>query len=221
MRSFRAENLSNFVEHVLNNNPAEARESFEAMGNRYPIVLTRDLEAARDWLKQKARGSERTGFLASSGGYRLRPCGVNPRSKIDPPNWFLNASTDVRSSHYLEEVATEFDVQGLELDWVGLCWDADLRWDADAWAFKRFRGTVWQTSNKPDAQRYLMNAYRVLMTRARQGMVIFVPPGEASDPTRRPEWYDATAQYLERCGVPLLDKEMQAAWPNGTRVGSG
>ncbi len=204
MRSFRAESLSRFVEACLDSRAGEARASYEAIQDRYPIVLTRSLEEARSWLNGQARGSERTGLLASSGAYRLRPEGLNVRCKVDAPTWFLNDQEDVRSSFYLEEVATEFDVQGLEIDWAGVCWDADLRRDDAGWAAYRFRGTKWQHVHDEEAKRYLRNAYRVNLTRARQGLIIYVPEGNEQDPTRHAGFYDPIADYLISCGIRRL-----------------
>src|SRR6202000_2402794 len=136
----------------------------------YPIFLTRDLTQARAWLRGKARGSERFGLVASSGASGLKPEGLNVHEKIYAPNWFLNDKADVRSCFYLEDPATEFDIQGLELDWVGVCWDADLRHIGRNWSYHKFQGTKWQTVRNDMARKYLANAYRVLLTRARQGM---------------------------------------------------
>ena len=122
-------------------------------------------------------------------------------SNVDPVQWFLNDRHDTRSSYYLEDAATEFQVQGLELDWVCVTWDADLRRDAEIWRYQSFRGDRWTTIHKEDRKRYLLNAYRVLLTRARQGMVIFIPPGDESDPTRAPAFYNETYDYLTSLGV--------------------
>ncbi len=203
MRSFRAETLSNFVGHVLNGDAAAAREAHTYL-TQYPIVLTRDLAAARSWLRDKARGSERFGLVASSGALRLRPEGLHLKAGIDPPNWFLNDRDDVRSSYYLEDAASEFDVQGLELDWTGVCWDADLRHDGEAWRTFRFKGTKWEAVKNSLSRIYLKNAYRVLLTRARQGMVIFIPRGDAIDATRPPAFYDDTYRFLRDCGLEAL-----------------
>ena len=204
MRSFRAESLSEFVGHVIENRPNDARLAYERIADRYPIRLTRDLSATRQWLRDKARGSERFGLVASSGANRLRPEGIFMKSQIDAPVWFLNDRADVRSSYYLEEVASEFDIQGLELDWAGVCWDADYRYEAGAWKHYSFRGTKWQRSNATEKQLFLKNAYRVILTRARQGMVIFVPHGTPTDPTRPCAYYDPTFDYLQFCGLPEL-----------------
>ena len=201
MRSFRAETLSSFVSHVVENRPAAAREAYDHIRQRYPIYLTRDLEAARDWLRGEARGSERFGLVASSNAYRLRAEGLHVKANTDVPTWFLNDRSDVRSSFYLEEVGTEFDVQGLELDWAGICWDADFRYAQGAWSYYNFRGTRWQRAKQAERQSYLKNAYRVILTRARQGMVIFVPRGDVHDGTRPPAFYDETYEYLAACGL--------------------
>jgi hypothetical protein len=204
IRSFRAEALSEFIGHVVENRPDKARLAYVTIRDKYPIHLTRSTESARNWLKAKARGTERYGLLASSGGHRLRPEGISVKHKIDAPIWFLNGKEDVRSSFYLEEVASEFDVQGLELDWAGIAWDVDFRYVGDAWQHFGFKGTKWQQVKKLDNQLFLKNAYRVLLTRARQGMVIFIPCGAVTDPTRPPSFYDETFTYLERCGITAL-----------------
>lgn len=203
MRSFRAETLSGFVAHLLNGEAEAARTAFAQL-TAYPIVITRDLNAARRWLRRKARGTERYGLVASSGAYRLKPEGLHVKASIELANWFLNDREDVRSSWYLEDVATEFDVQGLELDWVGVCWDADYRYSDDGWQHHKFAGTKWRNVNDAFAQLYLKNAYRVILTRARQGMVIFVPKGDVDDPTRPPGFYDATYAFLKACGLQDL-----------------
>lgn len=203
VRSFRAEKLSAFVGALVAGNVEEARDLYGAIKATYPIVVTRDLAQARAWLRSKARGSERIGLVASSGASRLKPEGINVHEKIDARYWFLNNSTDVRSSFYLEDPATEFDIQGLELDWIGVCWEADFRYSNGRWSHHRFRGTNWQNVASSAQQTYLANAYRVLLTRARQGMIIYLPRGDRSDPTRDPSWYDETTKLLERCGIPI------------------
>jgi len=136
---------------------------------------------------------------------RLKPEGLHVKSKIDAANWFLNSSDDVRSSFALEDVASEFDIQGLELDWVGVCWDANFRYVGDGWSLHAFTGTKWKSVRDSYKRLYLANTYRVLLTRARQGMVIFVPHGDENDPTRLPEFYDGTYEFLCSCGVEPLD----------------
>ena len=207
MRSFRAESLSEFVGHVIDNRPHQARAAYETIAERYPIRLSRDLAGTRQWLREHARGSERYGLVASSGANRLRPEGIFMKSAFDAPVWFLNDRTDVRSSYYLEAVASEFDIQGLELDWTGVCWDADYRFDAGEWKHHSFRGTQWQRSNAVQKRLFLKNSYRVLLTRARQGMVIFVPRGSPTDPTRPASFYDPTYDYLRLCGLPALPSD--------------
>ncbi len=200
IRSFRAEKLSAFVGAIIDGD-ANTAALIQKDLSGYHMALTRDLSKARSWLRQHARGTERLGLVASSGAMRLKPEGIHVKSKIDPANWFLNGKEDIRSSYYLEDVATEFDIQGLELDWTGLCWDADLRMQSDEWAHYNFKGTKWQNVKDRYRRVYLANAYRVLLTRARQGMVIFVPYGDDQDHTRPRKFYDDTYDFLKSCGI--------------------
>lgn len=204
VRSFRSEKLSAFIEALLNNDPAEAKSIFDQLGDTYPIVLTRDIEIARSWVQTQARGTERYGLTASSGARRLRPFGVWIQNKIDAPNWFLNDKEDIRSSFGLEETATEFDIQGLELDWTIVCWDGDLRYNGQKFEHHAFKGSKWTRVGAAERQNYLKNAYRVLLTRARQGMVIFVPLGSDDDHTRKHEFYNQTYEYLREIGIPEI-----------------
>lgn len=204
MRSFRAEHVSSLVKHLLDRDVAQAKAALEEVQLRYPIVITRDVTKAKQWLKSQARGSERFGIVVSSQAERLRPHAINVRSPMDPVHWFLDDKDDVRSSFYLEDVATEFQVQGLELDWACVVWDADLRIDASGWRHHQFVGNKWQNINKAERQTYLKNAYRVLLTRARQGMVIVVPQGDCEDPTRDPAFYDPIYEYLKGIGMATL-----------------
>lgn len=204
MRSFRAENVSRFVKAVLDVDAPAARELLEKVLPRYPIAVTRDLARARAWVRDRARGSERYGLVASSGAQRLKPHAIDVRVKVDPVHWFLNGPDDTRSSFYLEDAATEFQVQGLELDWACVNWDADFRFAGDAWNCHSFVGSRWQVVKKTERRQYLLNAYRVLLTRARQGMVIFVPTGDARDATRDPAYYDSTFSYLKELGLPVV-----------------
>ena len=200
VRSFRSEKVSSFVKALLDCDYA-ANEILVQLKEKYPIRITRDIDKAKNWLRKKARGTERTGILASSGGRRLKPYGVYAKNNIDPRQWFLNNKNDVRSSFYLEDVATEFDIQGLELDWTCLCWDLDLRFDNYRWDYKEFKGTSWNNINDESKQLYLKNSYRVLLTRARQGMIVFVPEGDKRDYTRMPEYYDSIYNYLKNIGI--------------------
>ncbi len=204
MRSFRAENVSAFVKALLDCEKQQARDTFARIADRYPITVTRDLSRAKQWIRSHARGTERFGLVASSKAQRLKPHAIDIRVDVDPVHWFLNDKDDTRSSYYLEDAATEFQVQGLELDWACVTWDGDLRFTGSGWSFHDFRGRRWINVAKPDHQRYLCNAYRVLLTRARQGMVIFVPPGDSIDPTRSSEFYDSTFNYLSELGIPEL-----------------
>lgn len=204
VRSFRSEKVSDFVKQLLDLKVVAARNSLQSFCCHFPVVLTRDLERAKEWVRNQARGSERYGMVVSSQAVRLKPYAIDVRVKPNPVHWFLNGKDDIRSSYYMEDVATEFDIQGLELDWVCMAWDADFRCSQDRWEHWSFRGDRWQRIRKPDRQVYQKNAYRVLLTRARQGMVIFVPEGDDRDPTRPKAYYDATCQYLKSVGLPEL-----------------
>ena len=204
MRSFRAENVSNLIKQILDLDLEGARQTLSQIKDKYPIVLTRDLAKAKDWLRGQARGSERYGIVVSSQAERLKPHAIDVRTPVNPVDWFLSGKQDVRSSYYLEDVATEFAVQGLELDWACVAWDADFRHSADGWQHWKFHGSRWMHINLPHRQLYLKNAYRVLLTRARQGMVIVVPPGEVTDLTRHPHFYDSTFEYLSAVGLTHL-----------------
>jgi hypothetical protein len=204
MRSFRAENVSHFVKALLDCEREAARDTLARLANRYPIALTRELGRAKQWLRDHARGSERYGMVASSKAHRLKPDAIDIRVEVDPVHWFLNDHNDTRSSFYLEDAATEFQAQGLELDWVGVAWDGDFRFTGSGWTHHYFRGDRWCNIANPDNRRYLLNAYRVLLSRARQGMVIYVPPGNSNDHTRSPAYYRATYQYLAELGIPTL-----------------
>jgi hypothetical protein len=205
VRSFRAETVSSYVAAVLGENAAQARALLPTAG--FPIYRTRNLAAARSWLRQRRRAGERAGLLASSNALRLKPEGLYVKASVDVCNWFLNGSDDVRSSNALEDAATEFDVQGLELDWTCVAWDLNLR-RSKGWEAREFRGTRWQairaTEDALGRADYVRNAYRVLLTRARQGMVVFVPMGDAVDATRPAADYDAIDAWLAECGVPVL-----------------
>ena len=201
MRSFRSERLSQFVKHLLDINIEEAKELYLEIKENYPIVITRDINKAKTWLKKMARGSERFGIVVSSQAERLKPLAIDVKSPVDPVHWFLDGKDDVRSSYFLEAVATEFDVQGLELDWACITWDGDLRFSHKGWQSYSFKGNKWQHINKEERKQYQLNAYRVLLTRARQGMVIVVPYGNPEDHTRQPNFYDTTYEYLIDLGI--------------------
>ena len=204
MRSYRAENVSLFVKQILDVNASEAKVTLSNISDNYPIVLTRNVETAKKWLREKARGSERYGIVVSSQAYRLKPLAMDVRVQTDPVHWFLGQKDDVRSSYYLEDVATEFQVQGLELDWACVTWDGDFRYSDEGWKTYSFVGNKWQNINKEERKLYLKNAYRVLLTRARQGMVIVVPEGNVEDHTRKAEYYDSTFEYLKDIGLKVI-----------------
>ena len=204
MRSFRSEHVSFLVKQVLDLDRDEARNTLHRVRDKYPIKITRDLNKAKHWLKQQARGTERYGIVVSSQAERLKPHAIDVKSPMDPVHWFLDGKQDVRSSYYLEDVATEFHVQGLELDWACVTWDADFRFTGNTWEHFSFVGDRWNRIKKSERKIYQKNAYRVLLTRARQGMVIVVPPGDSDDLTRRPDFYDPTFQYLQEIGFQQL-----------------
>ncbi|MDY5387254.1 MAG: DUF2075 domain-containing protein [Muribaculaceae bacterium] len=206
MRSFRSEKVSIFVNQLLALQKEEAAATLKELEN-YPIVMTRSLETAKNWLRKHNRGSERMGILASSKAERLKAISINVRFKPDFVHWFLEDDSDIRSSNALEDTLTEFEVQGLEIDWSCVAWDADLRLNKNEnlWQHYQLRsGTKWQNIHKPQNREYQINAYRVLLTRARQGMVIVVPYGDNGNPpdeTRKPEWYDGIYNYLKEIGI--------------------
>ncbi len=204
MRSFRAENVSLLVKQLLDRETEAARWTHGQLTGKYPIVITREIDKAKTWLRRQARGTERYGIVVSSQAERLKPHAIFVKSPTDPVHWFLDGKNDVRSSYYLEDVATEFDVQGLELDWTCITWDADFRYSHSGWAHKSFLGDKWTNIKDPERQKYQKNAYRVLLTRARQGMVIVVPPGDKEDPTRLPSFYDPTFDYLKDIGFKII-----------------
>jgi predicted metalloenzyme YecM len=204
MRSFRAEHVSLLVKQLLDLKPEEARKTLVKIKEKYPVAITRDLAKAKQWLKTQARGSERYGIVVSSQAQRLKPHAIDVKSPVDPIHWFLDGKEDVRSSYYLEDVVTEFQVQGLELDWACITWDADFRYTQNGWEHFSFVGDHWNHIRKQERQAYLKNAYRVLLTRARQGMVIVVPSGSSEDLTRKHEYYDHTFEYLQEIGFEFI-----------------
>lgn len=203
MRSFRAEHLSKLIKQILDIDK-NARQTLTELKDKYPVILTRDLNKAKEWLKEKSRGSERYGLVVSSQAYRLKPLAIDVKTPINHVKWFLDGKDDVRSSYFLEDVATEFQVQGLELDWACVIWDGDLRFVNSEWKYYSFIGSKWQNIHKEIRKKYLLNAYRVLLTRARQGMIILIPEGNSEDHTRLPEFYDSTFDYLRNIGFEII-----------------
>lgn len=215
LRSFRAETLSAFVHSLLSFNPDASRLYKSVVNHGYPIVLTRNMDKARAWLRQQARGTQKTGILISKVSARFKPLAVHvlPKSEDNAVHWFLEDKTDVRSSNYLEEAATEIQVQGLEVDFACILWDADMRYDNGKWSFWKFNGkTQWIPEKNYETQNYMLNAYRVLLTRARQGIIICVPEGNKNhtpdgfpeDNTRLPDYYNPTYEYFKSIGIQEL-----------------
>lgn len=201
IRSFRSEKISSFVQEVIDGNAIQAKNILSEFNSLFPIRMTRDFNVAKEWLRKSAKGTERIGLVGSSGAKRLRPIGVDVKNEITAEDWFLNDATDVRSSYYLELVATEFDIQGLEIDYVCLAWDINFYFKNGEWNYQSFEGTKWKRIISEVDKSYLRNAYRVLMTRARQGLIIFIPNGDDSDQTRPKELYDGTFNFLKSCGI--------------------
>jgi hypothetical protein len=204
VRSFRSEKISELMHEILEAKHERANTILGEVKNDFPILITRDLTTAKKWLRTQAKGSERIGLVASSGGRRLRPLGIDVKNEISAPNWFLNNSDDIRSSYFLEEIATEFDIQGLEIDWVCLAWDINYFFKDGKWNCQYFSGTKWQNIHNENDKIYLQNAYRVLLTRARQGLIIYIPEGDDLDHTRPKELYDSTFNYFQSCGIQTL-----------------
>ena len=201
-RSFRAEKVSLLVESILNLDIKTAQNLLKQINDKYPVLLTRDLNIAKNWIKNKKRGSERCGLLGSSGAKRLKTVGISVEDKPDIKSYFLDdEEKDFRSSNFLEKVATEFDVQGLELDWSIVGWDYDFSYQEGKWEHKKLIGSDWQNINKPEDRLYKKNTYRVLLTRARQGMIIFVPNGDDEDYSRQKLFYDGTFDLLKQIGI--------------------
>ena len=215
LRSFRAETLSDFIHSLLAFNDNAKQLYLDVSRRNYPVVLTRDMDKARKWLRSMARGTQQTGILVTKVAARFKPLAVNILAQGDENavHWFLEDKTDIRSSNYLEDAATEIQVQGLELDYACVLWDADMRCEDNEWTFYKFNGkNKWNPENNVETKKYMLNAYRVLLTRARQGIVICVPYGNSKmtpegfpeDPTRLPEFYDGTYNYLKSLGLKEL-----------------
>lgn len=201
LRSFRSEKLAFFVKCLLDEEIELAKETYEELKKSYPVLVTRKFDVAKKWVKKKARGTERYGLLASSEGKRLRAEGIWVPLEINHVGWFLNEKDNIDSSYYLEVATSEFKVQGLEIDYAVLAWDADLRYTSNGFEYFKFRGTKWNHVNQEQRQHYLKNAYRVLLTRARQGLIIYIPGGDEEDPSRLTEYYEGTYQYLMHVGI--------------------
>lgn len=202
LRSFRSEKVANFVHHLLNNEREQAAEIFKEIKKVYPICITRDLNTAKQWIKKQTEGKNcRYGLIASSQAKRLRAEGIWVECECTPEKWFLEGKDDIKSSYFMEEVATEFDIQGLEIDYALVGWDADYRYENEHFECYKLSGSKWQTINKEDNRRYLKNAYRVLLTRAREGFIIFIPKGDNSDNTRLCKYYNELFKYLKNIGI--------------------
>lgn len=202
LRSFRSEKVANFVHYLLDNEKEKAKAIYNEIKQVYPICMTRDLNVAKHWIKHRTQGkNSRYGLIASSQAKRLRADGIWVECKCKPEKWFLEGKNDIKSSYYMEEVATEFDIQGLEIDYAIVGWDADFRYENGHFECYKPSGSKWLTINKEDNRRYLKNAYRVLLTRSREGFIIFIPKGDNSDQTRLCKYYDGLWNYLKEVGI--------------------
>ena len=201
IRSFRSKKVAEFVNSLLEMDIENASEIYDKIKLTYPIYLTRKITTAKKWIKERSRGTEQCGIVASSGAHRLFPNGIYVKNKHEPVDWFLKPQNDVRSSNFLENTATEFEIQGLELDWSIVGWDADFRFIENSWNYHNFVGGKWTSVNQFEKQLYLKNAYRVLLTRARQGLIIFIPEGKNEDYSRQTSFYDGTYSYLKNIGI--------------------
>lgn len=205
LRSFRSEKVANFVHYLLNNEQEEAAKIYNEIKKVYPICMTRDFNTAKKWIKMQTEGKNcRYGLIASSQAKRLRAEGIWVECKCKPEKWFLEGKDNIKSSYFMEEVATEFDIQGLEIDYALVGWDADYRYENGHFECYKPSGSKWQTINKEDNRRYLKNAYRVLLTRAREGFIIFIPKGDNSDNTRLCKYYDELWKYLDIIGIEIV-----------------
>lgn len=205
LRSFRSEKVANFVHYLLNNEQEEAAKIYNEIKKVYPIYMTRDFNTAKKWIKMQTEGKNcRYGLIASSQAKRLRTEGIWVECKCKPEKWFLEGKDNIKSSYFMEEVATEFDIQGLEIDYALVGWDADYRYENGHFECYKPSGSKWQTINKEDNRRYLKNAYRVLLTRAREGFIIFIPKGDNSDNTRLCKYYDELWKYLDIIGIEIV-----------------
>jgi Uncharacterized conserved protein (DUF2075) len=227
-RSYRSPNLSRWVDYVLAGDAAAAQAVAEGL-HEYPLVVTRSLPQAKSWLRERGRGERRFGLVTSSGARRLRADGLgvtlNASAGAEIAQWYLNPRGDIRSSYALEVPANEYTCQGLELDFACVCWGGDLLWSdtAHMWTYSRLSGSSWQRVRDRGAQRFLENSYRVLLTRAREGSVLWIPLGDESDPTRSPIPLDATASFIMRCGAaPVADAAPGVeVYQTGTTVPDG
>jgi hypothetical protein len=211
VRSLKAKSYAAWVNEVISGNAVAAATIRPQVD--FPIIVTRSLDRLRELLYRNSIGLSRPGLVASSGAARLRAEGIEPSTTFHKGypwhHWYLAEPTDVRSSHRLEVSATEFEIQGLEVDWTGLCWGGDFIWspsrkDWIARALRHKKQSAWSPIKDEAAKSYRRNAYRVLLTRARCGVVIYVPQGDVQDPTRNPAEFDHTAEFLQSCGAQLV-----------------
>ena len=192
--------------------------------------ITRSLDTARHWLKCRQIGRTRSGLVSSAYAARLRSDGLENsfdfHQNFEWEHWFLDELTcapvgspqkycgDVRCSSILEVAATQFEIQGLELDWIGLCWGEDLVWSEGSWKTYRFTNKTWRENHNAVKHAYMLNGYRVLLTRARQGMIIYVPEPTSEDQSRLHNELNHTAEFLIACGAEPVCARAAAANPS-------
>jgi Schlafen group 3, DNA/RNA helicase domain len=207
--AYRNEHFGEWVDALLAADLDGAKSRAATMTN-VPALITRDLAKLKEWLFLRRHGGRRPGLIVSSGAVRLVADGVPPAPMSNElksiENWFLKSWPDFRGSDSLDTPLSEFGCQGLELDYVGLCWGGDLPWSREQarWVPRRMRAPSWQAILKNEAARHRVNAYRVLLTRAREGLCIYIPHGSAEDPTRNPLEFDAIADALLAAGCAVL-----------------
>ena len=211
-RSFRAKYFSKFVNHLLDKETSEARRLMEEFNKskdteKFHLLITRDLQTAKNWVKKKSRVNQRYGLFMNTKGLRLQAEGLVNRGQqgFDAIAWWLDPKEYVDSSLALEIPCTEFFAQGLEVDWAIFAWDACFRPNNSDWDYMKFVRKEWRNIEKEVDRKYLKNSFRVLLTRARQGMIIFVPKGDPNDKTRLPEFYDGIYNYLKEIGIEDAD----------------
>ena len=203
-RAHNAAHLNEFIEAILDSNADLAMEILHAEMVHYPVYYTRSLQEARAWLREKREGAHQIGMLASSGAKRLKHYGLDVSGSLNMLDWLLRMEHDVRSASYLERAANERKIQGMELDWSCVCWGADLRHDATGWHYLKFAGNAWENIEDDQEKTFLLNRYRILLSRAKNGMVIWVPPGDEFDKSTLPRFYNGVAEFMQNCGIPKL-----------------
>ncbi len=210
LRFWKNRDVEIWASAVVHGDSDKAMEVATSLGQEgIRIYLTRELKTAKNWVNGLRVGEERLGMIASSQARRLIAEGIHilPQSDSKIGHWMLAPSGDIRSSNTLDVAQNQFQIQGLELDYALVCWDADFRRAKTGWEAYNISGTKWQKQSKKEEQAYRENSYRVLLTRARKGMVIYIPNGDESqiDETRNPSFYDGIFEFLVTCGCVVIN----------------